>query len=521
MGRLGFDERWISKIMNCVRTVFYSFRVNQEVSGPIKPSRGLRQGDPLSPYLFVLCAHGLSSMLSDYENRGLFRGVKIASSCPSVLHLFFADDSLIFFRATMEEGARVKECFTLYDKASGQLINYDKSALSFSPNTSPHVMETIKNLLTISMVQCHEFYQGLPTVSAKSKRLQFRYLVERVVKRIQGWGHKWFSKGGREVLIKSVLQAIPMYAMSVFKIPVSVCEEIEKECANFWWGMDKGKRRMHWHTWDALCKPKSRGFRKMGEFNRALLAKHLWRIICNPNSLVGRILKGRYFKHGTILTASLGNNPSYVWRSLIWSREILEFGLIWRVGNGNSIRFFEDKWIPSMQSYLGLPLSLWDHAPTVNSLIRAGNWDVDLIYNSFNPYVAGEILKIPLPISELDDVQFWRFDPKGQYTVRSGCRLQRGLFKSPENQSEYFVEKWWSFFWSLSLPPKVRLFWWSVSQDTIPSNLNLVRHHVPVMVSCSLCGYASDSTCHALFFCTSIKHLWDKDSFYHILKAAR
>ncbi|XP_075507559.1 uncharacterized protein LOC142544389 [Primulina tabacum] len=238
--------------------------------------------------------------------RGWIRGVRVASSSPSVSHLFFADDSLVFFRASLEEGARVKECLHAYERASGQLINCDKSALSFSPNTNSSLIESIKMVLTIPVVQRHDIYLGLPTVSLRSKRLQFRYLVDRVVKRTQGWGHKCFSVGGKELLIKSVLQSIPTYAMSCFRIPKSICDEIEKECANFWWGVENGKRKLHWKTWDFLCKPKMRGglgFRKMDEFNRALLANQFWRLLRNPESLATKVLKGRYFRHGDINTS--------------------------------------------------------------------------------------------------------------------------------------------------------------------------------------------------------------------------
>ncbi|XP_075492598.1 uncharacterized protein LOC142530663 [Primulina tabacum] len=120
----------------------------------------------------------------------------------------------------------------------GQLINFEKSSLSFSPNTneqafmSPHVEE---------------------------KKLQFRYLVERVVHRIQGWGNKFFSVGDKETLIKYVLQAIPTYAMSCFRISKSIWEEMERECANFWWGKEEGRRRLHWKKWRDLCKPKCQG----------------------------------------------------------------------------------------------------------------------------------------------------------------------------------------------------------------------------------------------------------------------
>lgn len=105
---------------------------------------------------------------------------------------------------------------------------------------------------------------------------------------------------------------------------------------------------MHWTRWRNLCKPKQlggMGFQSLSDFNRALLAKQVWRIIRDPTSLLAKVLKARYFKHTDIMEAELGSNPSYIWRSILWSRSLIQ-----RVGDGNRIYALSDSWIPSLAS---------------------------------------------------------------------------------------------------------------------------------------------------------------------------
>ena len=123
MRNMGFCERWISLVMMCVTTVSYEVLINEEPRGKITPSRGLRQGDPIYPYLFLLCAEGLFALIKKKEAVGLLRGLGVSKLAPPVSHLFFADDSIIFCRATMEECKQVAEVLDTYEKESGQKIN--------------------------------------------------------------------------------------------------------------------------------------------------------------------------------------------------------------------------------------------------------------------------------------------------------------------------------------------------------------------------------------------------------------
>lgn len=124
---LGIDSGFVDLIMRCVSLVTYSFVINGRKMGCIKPSRGLRQGDPLSPYLFLLCAEGLTRILGWLEMEGRIHGIKVARACPSIYHLFFADDCLLFFRAKENEAGLIARSLAAFARLTGQEINYTKS----------------------------------------------------------------------------------------------------------------------------------------------------------------------------------------------------------------------------------------------------------------------------------------------------------------------------------------------------------------------------------------------------------
>ncbi|KAL9448448.1 hypothetical protein AB3S75_015852 [Citrus x aurantiifolia] len=111
--------------------------------------------------------------------------------------------------------------------------------------------------------------------------------------------------------------------MSVFKIPLGLCEDIQRAVARFWWGTSREKNGIHWARWEKLSQAKvmgGLGFKDFSCFNHALIAKQGWRIIQSPNSLMARVMKARYFKHSDFMTAGIGSKPSFIWRSILWGK---------------------------------------------------------------------------------------------------------------------------------------------------------------------------------------------------------
>ena len=147
MLHLGFSRRFVATIMSCVKSVSYSVLLNGVPGSNIKPSRGLRQGDPLSPYFFLVCAMGLQGLLHKVESEGLIRGVSICKNGPCVSHLFFADDSVLFGRAKESECQVILDILSIYEKGSRQKINRDKTNIFFSSNTflECHLLDNMRN----------------------------------------------------------------------------------------------------------------------------------------------------------------------------------------------------------------------------------------------------------------------------------------------------------------------------------------------------------------------------------------
>uniref|UniRef100_A0A803PQN1 Reverse transcriptase domain-containing protein n=1 Tax=Cannabis sativa TaxID=3483 RepID=A0A803PQN1_CANSA len=490
LNHLNFPSRIITLIHQCLSSVSIKFSINGNISKEILPTRGLRQGDPLSPYLFLLCSEGLAAALNIQKQLGNFDGISIARTAPAVSHLLFADDTLIFAKATYSSCNALQAALQLYNQATGQCVNFGKSSILFSPNTP-------------SQISSH-FYQTLGISNGP--------FMSKV------WSHKFFSKAGKEVLLKSVIQAIPSYAMSCYKLPASICHKIEKLMAQFWWGSFGNHSKAHWKSWPSLCQSKffgGLGFRSLIHHNQALLAKQAWRVLTTPDSIASQILKARYFRQSSFLQASKGHSPSFSWSSLLWGRELLKEGLIWKVGNGQTIRTLQDSWIPDLRS-LRFKNNSAPPSDKVSFFIKPnGSWDLNRLAEYFDHDLVACILKVPIGGSNSDDCLIWKGDPSGLLTVKSAYHLSNTSNLPPSSSNTSFYNRWWKFFWHQSIPPKVKNFGWRTFYHILPTAFNLFRRKVVPSPSCSFCGCSLETVTHALLDCSRARQVWKLSPLYH------
>ncbi|XP_048622886.1 uncharacterized protein LOC106383217 [Brassica napus] len=305
----------------------------------------------------------------------------------------------------------------------------------------PATRQEIKDVLGIHNDGGMGKYLGIPEDISGSKCKLFAFLKDNLMHRVNGWTCRCLSKGGKEVMIKSILLALPTYVMSTFLLPLEICENLASAIAQFWWSSNPPKRGIHWAKWEKVCLPKEEGgigFRLIHEFNLALLAKQLWRLTQYPDSLVARVLRGRYYRMTSPLRAVSASNPSYVWTSIYAARKLLLLGIRQKIHSGYEIKVWEDQWIPTIPARPATPV-----APVMHPNMRVSDlinqelkeWDVGLLENYVHPDDIPLIRSMAISSTHRRDTFCWNYTKNGQYTVKSGYWVARNLMK-PEEEKE-------------------------------------------------------------------------------------
>ncbi|KAG7564174.1 Ribonuclease H domain [Arabidopsis suecica] len=495
--------------------VQYRVLLNGQPRGLIVPERGLRQGDPLSPYLFILCTEVLIANIRKAEREKLITGIKVANASPSVSHLLFADDSLFFCKANKDQCEVILGILKKYEAVSGQQINFLKSSIQFGHKVDENIKDEIKATLGITNIGGMGSYLGLPESLGGSKTKIFSFVRDRLQTRINGWSAKFLSKGGKEVMIKSVAAALPTYVMSCFRLPKTITSKLTSAVANFWWSSNGDSRGMHWMAWNKLCNSKSEGglgFRNVDDFNSALLAKQLWRLITVPDSLFAKVFKGRYFRKSNPLENIKSYSPSYGWRSICSARSLVNKGLIKRVGSGTSISVWEDPWIPAQFPRPAKSNgSLVDPLLKVNNLIdsRSNFWNIDLLKEIFDPEDVALISALHVGAPTKEDTLGWHFTKSGKYTVKSGYHTTR-IEKSETTFSLIGpdIRPLKAHSWQVHCPPKIRHFLWQILTGCVPVTENLRKRGIVCDTGCARCGEPVETINHTLFQCHPARQIW-------------
>ncbi|OMO53103.1 Endonuclease/exonuclease/phosphatase [Corchorus capsularis] len=297
--------------------------------------------------------------------------------------------------------------------------------------------DVIANCLGVSIAQCRGTYLGIPSLWGKTKREVLSVLKGRIMSRIQGWKQLLLSQGGREVMIKAVFIAIPMYLMACFKCPKSFCQELNAAAAKFWWGQQKEEGKIHWVSWERLthCKKEcGMGFRELEFFKLSLLAKYAWRLMHSDNSL---------WAQGGKLSPIADAQPNNDQRV----QEVIE----------------EDTRTWSLQ--------------TISHMIPVSEKEATM--------------DIPLSFQVKDDKIIWPQDKTGKYSVKTGYRVLKeekpNQVRQSASSSHNIDQEVWKIIWNLKVPVKIKQFLWRLMEKAVATNLAIFQKKVRNDPVCPFC----------------------------------
>jgi ribonuclease HI len=406
---------------------------------------------------------------------------------------------MIFCKGNLSGLRALKDLFNLYALESGQVINTSKSTI-FSGSITQGRLDLIVQLLNFKIGFLPFNYLGVPIFKGKPKACYLQPISDKIKINLSAWKASLLSIAGRVQLVRSVIQSMLIYSISLYFWPVSLLKDIEKAVRNFIWSGDIDKRKLVTVAWKKICRPYSQGglnIRSLTKLNKATNLKLCWTVFNSQCSwaklLKDRVLRGKNIIHHHIFSS-------------IWSSVKEEFGVImsnsvWLLGNGEMINFWNDPWCGTP---LSVQLQIPDHistslSSTVSDYIVNGDWNIPSILSYHYPNLNSIVNQVTIPLEPCLDSLMWKHTDDGDLQIKDAY-----LFKTQSWQEM----PWAKLIWNIDLPPSKSFLVWRLFHDKLPTDEHLKSRGCYVPSMCNLCSNHEESSFHLFFECGFAIRLW-------------
>ncbi|XP_071695782.1 uncharacterized protein [Rutidosis leptorrhynchoides] len=482
---MGFGPKWIGFIRACLWSSSISVLINGSPTKEFSPERGIRQGDPISPFLFIIVAEGLNILVKRALANGHLQGLKIGHDNLNITHLQYADDTIFFGEWNKRNAKYISKLLKCFENISGLKVNFRKSKL-YGIGTSTTETEQMACYMNCSAGHTPFSYLGLPIGVPTSHASSWQPIVEKFDKRLSDWAAKSISFGGRLTTIKSILSSIPLYYFSLFHAPSAILKILESKRRKFFWGGSSNDNKINWIKWDQIILPYDCGGLNVGSLfakNISLLCRTIWKEIIKAGKVADNI--------GTTFTSSISK----------------------RIGNGTSISFWHDIWIGSeclKDTFHRLFMlesrkeaTVADRIMNVNST-SIGNWDWSRPPSGRAKDYLTELNNLITSVIISDRPDSWKcsLDTSGIYTSAALSNLINKL-KYGTNSRNLSLPQ------NKFVPQKIFIFSWRAVQQKIPVRSELDKKGIDLhTILCPLCEHQIETIDHALLNCQKVSSIW-------------
>ncbi|GJZ27081.1 RNA-directed DNA polymerase, eukaryota, reverse transcriptase zinc-binding domain protein [Tanacetum coccineum] len=480
LGQFGFGEKWRNWIQECLRSARTSILVNGSPTSEFSIKRGLRQGDPMSPFLFILIMEGLHIAIEDATQSNLIKGVSFGNPGMRLSHFFYADDVILVTEWNQADMDNIIRLFNVFYLASGIRINIHKSNI-YGIGVSNNDIEEMARVTGCTAGSLPFTYLSLHIGSSMKRLNHWHSLIDKFKARLSRWKTNLLSIGGRSTLVKAVLGSVGIYCMSIFKVPETIISSPERLRFKFFWGVEKDNKliMIKWENTLASFEKGGLGFGSLKAFNLALLQKWRWRLVSNPDLLWVQVIKAI---HGDEVGLShFASNNKGVWANItdtfihLDSKSIIPSNTLrFKVGCGSKVRFWIDNWIGDSPLYIRYNrLYRLDAHPncTISDRFSGGEW----AWHWSRPIQSGRCLDMlealkaeihSLSLSSDRDILCWGLSHDGSFTVGDTRKHIDDVILPTLSMATI---------WCNILPRKVNIFIWRMRLDRLPHRLNLSR----------------------------------------------
>jgi hypothetical protein len=343
LARKGLHPHFINLIHACISSPTFSIIINGQSYARFKNTRGIRQGCPLSPYLFVLAVNELSLALQDALQENHLSGISLGPSCPHIHSLMFADDLLVCGKANVQEALTISNILNQFCQASGQVPNWNKSAILFSKSVPLQVKHDLKQIFQVPDMNNTTTHLGHPLIlPAKDRSVAYNFVYDKFKQKLTAYKANRLSHAARLTLIKSVFASIPVYYMSNILFSKKFLSKLTAIIRNFWWTGVKDEdttKSLCLRAWADICMEKKiggLGVRNLQAMNQSLILSAAWRLAKEPHSQLALILKAKYHHDTSIWRAKPDKPKSAFWTAILKVKPLLISAAFYQIFDGNS-----------------------------------------------------------------------------------------------------------------------------------------------------------------------------------------